>query len=248
MKALFQKYLILLFVFLFEKLSQFKMEEEIKVVEKLPFLTNAIIKLIAFFTRLHFMTLRIRMSEKSKAAITHEAPNMVLFWHNRILFMLMLCATIRRKLKLNALVSPSKDGAYLESFMTLFRVVSIRGSSRKKRLESALKVIDSLRKKIDVAITPDGPVGPKYVLKENSLRLAQKANAHIIFMRAYPKRFWKLNSWDSFIVPKPFTTIEIDCVNFESVEILEKEAEEKGLTPTEYITKLLGGDNKDETI
>jgi len=221
------------------------MTEEEKVIEKTSILLHIALKLFAVLMWLHFMTLRVRISEESKKAITRDAPSMILFWHNRILFMLLICSTIRRKLKLNALVSPSKDGAYLISFMEFFRVVGIRGSSRKKRLESALKVIDSLRKKTDVAITPDGPVGPKYVFKENSLRLAQKANAHITFLRAYPKRFWKFNSWDNFMIPKPFTSVEIECETIDSVEELDKKAESLGLNTTEYVTKMLGADSKE---
>jgi lysophospholipid acyltransferase (LPLAT)-like uncharacterized protein len=58
------------------------------------------------------------------------------------------------------------------------------------------------------AFTADGPRGPNMVAKAGPVQLAQLANAAWIgSFHANPSRSWQLNSWDRFIIPKPFSTV-----------------------------------------
>lgn len=57
----------------------------------------------------------------------------------------------------------------------------------------------------DLAITPDGPRGPKYVCKNGPIAIAAKADMRIYPLGVAVSRFWRLGSWDQMIVPKPFS-------------------------------------------
>jgi lysophospholipid acyltransferase (LPLAT)-like uncharacterized protein len=66
-----------------------------------------------------------------------------------------------------------------------------------------------LRAGHDVAVTPDGPRGPARQFAPGALVAAQRAGAPVILVGAAASRAWRLRSWDSFIIPKPFARVTI---------------------------------------
>ena len=56
-----------------------------------------------------------------------------------------------------------------------------------------------------VAITPDGPKGPKEKVKDGIIKLAQITNSPIIPLVWSTKKFKIINSWDNFVIPMPFS-------------------------------------------
>jgi len=54
--------------------------------------------------------------------------------------------------------------------------------------------------------------------------MAKKTGAKIVLVEIKPTKFWQLNSWDKFIIPKPFGTLhyystpEIDVSSLELEE------------------------------
>ena len=54
-------------------------------------------------------------------------------------------------------------------------------------------------------ITNDGPKGPPRVAKEGSILLAHKSNVKIIFISGRSNKYWRLKTWDRFVLPKPFS-------------------------------------------
>ena len=61
-----------------------------------------------------------------------------------------------------------------------------------------------LRTGNNLAITPDGPKGPAFKVKEGVIKLAQLTGARIIPVSYQATRRKKLKSWDGFMVVKPF--------------------------------------------
>ncbi len=53
----------------------------------------------------------------------------------------------------------------------------------------------------------DGPKGPPEIAKGGAILMAKKSGATIIPVGFCANRQWRLNSWDKFMVPKPFSTI-----------------------------------------
>ena len=59
------------------------------------------------------------------------------------------------------------------------------------------------------APTPDGPTGPRYNMSDGAIALALRTNLPLMVVNYKPKAYWQLGSWDKFLIPKPFTSLEI---------------------------------------
>ncbi|MEJ2655991.1 MAG: hypothetical protein P8012_02195, partial [Desulfobacterales bacterium] len=86
-----------------------------------------------------------------------------------------------------------------------------------------------LRKNKLAAHIVDGPKGPSGVVKPGVIRLAHAANAVVVPFSVSAKKAWYFNSWDKFLLPKPFSKVTLrfrEMIKFERVkdrEILERQ-------------------------
>ena len=128
-------------------------------------------------------------------------------WHGHLL--IHLYAFRNRGIKV--LVSRSRDGELIARTIKKFGYDVIRGSSSRSGATATLKIIDELKNDaIQIAITPDGPKGPAYKLKDGTIIIAQKTGIPVypvIVVHSEPSI--RLHSWDSFIIPLPFAKIKI---------------------------------------
>ena len=86
-----------------------------------------------------------------------------------------------RRGKGKVLISRHRDGEFIARIMAYFRLGSIRGSYRKEGSISSLReIIADLKNGFDVAITPDGPKGPRYCVKEGIIELAKLTGKSIM--------------------------------------------------------------------
>lgn len=111
--------------------------------------------------------------------------------------------------KVTVMVSESKDGEYVSRLANLFGIETMRGSTSSgsaKAVRAALKLI---YKHKPIAITLDGPRGPKYKMQHGALWFAASGKVPIIPMHIEASRQWVLRSWDGHRFPKPFSTIHI---------------------------------------
>jgi len=130
------------------------------------------------------------------------------FWHNR----LALCVKIYYKFSrphhptpgVAGLVSASKDGALLSALFNCFGVQPVRGSSSRRGAQALVELTTWAERGYDLAITPDGPRGPRYVLAEGAITLAQFTGLPLV-TASYDLN-WKISvkSWDRFQIPLPF--------------------------------------------
>jgi hypothetical protein len=77
-------------------------------------------------------------------------------------------------------------------------------------------VIDSGRTAI---FTADGPRGPIYETKLGPIKLAQATGAPIGAFHLQPEHAWTLNSWDRFLIPRPFTRIVVSWAQWTRVPV-----------------------------
>ena len=61
----------------------------------------------------------------------------------------------------------------------------------------------------DVMVTPDGPRGPAYELGQGVVFLAQQSGAAVVPVNLEYSSCWRLKSWDRFILPKPFSKVQV---------------------------------------
>jgi lysophospholipid acyltransferase (LPLAT)-like uncharacterized protein len=134
-------------------------------------------------------------------------------WHNR----LALCVEIYFRFRqrqfsapgLAGLVSASRDGALLSAMFERFGVQPVRGSSSRRGAQALRELTTWAERGYDLAITPDGPRGPRYVVAEGAVGLAQITSLPVVPVSYFLK--WKiaLKNWDGFQIPLPFSICEV---------------------------------------
>ena len=129
-----------------------------------------------------------------------------LTWHNRLLFISMAFPP-KAMQNTSAVISASRDGQYLADFMKFFKVRALRGSSSRKGANVMLGAIREMESGRNVVFTPDGPRGPKYVIKNGPVVLASKTGGVIVPFVLNASKCWSLKSWDAFQIPKPFAKL-----------------------------------------
>jgi lysophospholipid acyltransferase (LPLAT)-like uncharacterized protein len=170
--------------------------------------------LIFAFARSLAATVRFRLTDLS-GYFSDVPQEKIIFaiWHNRLSLALILylryVARRDRGRKLVALVSASRDGGLLARVLELFEVQPVRGSSSRRGAQALREMVSWGERGHDLAITPDGPRGPRYVVQEGVVSTAQLTGLPIVPV-AY-QLHWKfcVKSWDRFQVPLPFTRCDI---------------------------------------
>ncbi len=140
-------------------------------------------------------------------------PSVVCFWHNRLMMPIALYRRCLRRgyiaLPMTGMISASKDGAFLSEVIGRFGVRPIRGSSSRRGAMALIEARRALADGFCVAITPDGPRGPKCECKPGPVHLAMQSGCPVVAVTAHASRFWQLRSWDQFQIPQPFARIRI---------------------------------------
>ena len=105
-------------------------------------------------------------------------------WHNRLPYSLLLYENYIKHHKLPhrlaAIVSASKDGGVVARILEHFGVQPVRGSSSRRGAQALLELVSWTERGYDVAITPDGPRGPCYMIQHGAISLAQVTGLPIV--------------------------------------------------------------------
>ncbi len=136
-----------------------------------------------------------------------KEPFIVAFWHGELLMQPFLYKKIRNSHPIAVMISEHFDGELIAKTIKSFGFTTIRGSSRRGGAKVLIAAVKKLRQGYDIAITPDGPKGPRLSVASGIVALSQKTGAKIVPFSYKASAFWQLQSWDRFIIPKPFSTI-----------------------------------------
>ncbi len=142
-----------------------------------------------------------------------KEPVIFCLWHNRLALSLLLfrryVQTRQPQRRLAALVSASRDGGMLARVLELFRVLPVRGSSSRRGPQALRELVSAAEQGCDLAIAPDGPRGPCYVVQDGIASLAQLTGKAIVPVSYRLSWKWTLRSWDRFQIPLPFARCEV---------------------------------------
>ena len=134
-------------------------------------------------------------------------------WHNRLALCMKMYFTFsgerRSKSGVAGLVSASRDGAFLSAILERFGVQPVRGSSSRRGAQALLELKTWAERGYDLAITPDGPRGPRYSVQDGAMSMAQVTGLPVVPASYYLKWKIQLKSWDKFQIPLPFSICEI---------------------------------------
>jgi len=126
-------------------------------------------------------------------------------WHARMLPLIYAY----RGLGVAALVSHSRDGALIAGVIERIGYVVARGSSSRGGQEGFNELVRFAEQGRSLTVTPDGPRGPREVVKPGLVRLASRTGLPVLPVSSASRSAWILRSWDGFRVPRPFARVWI---------------------------------------
>jgi lysophospholipid acyltransferase (LPLAT)-like uncharacterized protein len=178
-------------------------------------------RLLSFFATALAATLRIRW-------IGDSIPqrSVVIFWHGKM-FAGWYCVRDRKPV---ALVSKSKDGAYLAAVLASWGYRLARGSSKKEGMEALQQAMENIRNgdSNTLVITPDGPRGPYHQFKRGAFIAARDLGLPLYLLSIQYKSPIQLKkSWDRFELPKPFYRVTISSRSINVSEFPEGMEEQR---------------------
>ena len=131
--------------------------------------------------------------------------NIFCFWHQCVL----PCTVYFRRTHATILISQSFDGELITRTLQLFGFRAVRGSSSRGSREGLLGLKGVIERGGPAIFTADGPRGPIYRTKGGPIKLAMLTGARVGAFHLEPEHRWVMNSWDRFLVPRPFTRIVV---------------------------------------
>jgi hypothetical protein len=151
----------------------------------------------------------------------NNKPFILAFWHSQLM---MISYCWQSNEKINILASGHSDGRFGAIVGKYFKLNNIPTSSAKKPI-SLKSVFQMLNNSRYIGITPDGPRGPNQKVSEGIIKISRTSQVPIIPVGFASTKYKKLNSWDSFLITKPFSkcafvwgtsfTIPRDCKDSE---------------------------------
>ncbi|MEM7056420.1 MAG: lysophospholipid acyltransferase family protein [Pseudomonadota bacterium] len=168
----------------------------------------------AFYMRLVNWTTRwsIEGRENYDRALTGETGVIAVGWHGRLFMSVFWVPRGRQRRYTVAMISNNRDGDLISALVARFGVVAVRGSTydREKRrdkggVEAFVGAEAALRdRKALIAITPDGPRGPRMRAQHGAARLSIVTRAPVQPITFSARKAKVLHNWDRFMVPWPF--------------------------------------------
>lgn len=151
------------------------------------------------------LTWRVRREggEQFDRAMGDGAPVVFVFWHGEILPI----AWQHRGRGIAPLISTHADGEIIARIVEGLGYRTVRGSTSRGGARAILELTRLLAAGVSVAVTPDGPRGPRHVFAPGALVVAHRSGRPIVLVRATARRAWRLRSWDRHLIPKPFATV-----------------------------------------
>ncbi|MCL2629086.1 MAG: lysophospholipid acyltransferase family protein [Alphaproteobacteria bacterium] len=160
--------------------------------------------LVFIFIWTIFLSNRVEIRNQKLLKKFKNKPIIVAFWHGRSMLLPPLMSISGYRGNGYALSSLSVDGRLMGKIQRLFGFKIIEGSPRKGGTEALRRGVRILRKNYMLAITPDGPRGPRFHIKDGILYFAKMTGTPIVPVCFSSSKNKILGNWDRFMVCLPF--------------------------------------------
>ncbi|MFK5937473.1 MAG: lysophospholipid acyltransferase family protein [Sulfurimonas sp.] len=179
----------------------------------LPFIASLMIRLLYRTNKINY---------HSPETISEE-PIIFACWHGELLMLPYLYSHYRKNPHAKVLISNHFDGELISKTIKNFGLGTLAGSTTRNAARVLIQAIKTIKDGYDIGITPDGPKGPRHEVADGIIIMAQKTKAKIVLVEIKPTKFWQLNSWDKFVIPKPFGIINYYATNEIDVSAMDLE-------------------------
>ena len=155
------------------------------------------------------------------ATVIEDEQYVCVTWHSELLMTPQAYRYIHKNYPASAIISSHFDGSLIAKTLSFLKIRALRGSSKKGAKQVLLQAFKSIKSGEEVLITPDGPRGPRHSMSDGAIGIALKSKLPIFVMNYTAKSYWQVNSWDKFVIPKPFTTMDfyIQHISLEGMEL-----------------------------
>jgi len=191
---------------------------------------RALVFCLSGFLRLWAATLRLQITPEAEADFrAGQKGGVVVLWHNRLFIYARLYRRYFAPTKMSALISASRDGAWLAALYEFLGMEAVRGSSAKpgqaatrdkRGATAARELMKRLAEGGLVALTVDGPRGPLYTVNEGAALVAARSKAPVLVIVPHFQRAWRLRSWDVFFLPWPFSQVTLKLERYDNINSL----------------------------
>ena len=174
------------------------------------------------------------------------------FWHEHIL----LPAYLYGRPNIHVLISQHADGQLIAGITERLGFGSVRGSTTRGGVEAVRRLLHSGRDG-HVAVTPDGPRGPRQRIQPGTIYLASRLGLPVVPFGVGFDRPWRMKSWDCFAVPRPFSRAVLvtaepirvpEDADRDTLEHYRRRAEDSLNYLTELAERWAAGEAADESI
>lgn len=157
--------------------------------------------------RLLSRTWRVSTTDGERRAEVLESPDgcVAVLWHGRM----AAAAPVFSGVDAAILVSASGDGELARLFLERLGYETLRGSTGKVEASALIHLRETLRSGRAIAITPDGPRGPRHRVNRGAAFLARATGTRILPIGFAASRALRLRSWDRFTIPAPFARVHV---------------------------------------
>jgi hypothetical protein len=138
-----------------------------------------------------------------------DEPTVFAFWHGQLANWAVFTPRTMAPEHVSVLVSRHADGEIIARAMNAMGVGAIRGSSTRGGAGALRAMAEYLKGGGCMAITPDGPRGPRHSVSRGALMLARLSGVRIVPVAAAASRALSLGSWDRMEVPLPFSRLAL---------------------------------------
>jgi len=157
--------------------------------------------------RLLFLTVRVDHRRVVPEATPYLQPSGIqrytfCMWHDHI----VMAVFSLRTWNLAGLISQHRDGGYLADSVLIAGIQPVRGSTSRGGMEAVREILSL--PDYHLAMTPDGPRGPRRSMKEGIVYIASRSGRPIVPMALLADRCWSFpGSWTNMLIPKPFSKV-----------------------------------------
>ena len=180
--------------------------------KKLKFIiyTRAFIVFVYYFIQLYSLTFRLRIINEKKwqDLLKQGRPILLCAWHQQFFSAIRYFRTYS-KFNPGIMISQSRDGELIAGVANRIGWRTLRGSSSRGGKKAMNAMIEHLLTHGLGAHILDGPTGPIGKVKAGVIKMAQKTDALVVPLYAHAEHAWFFNSWDKFMLPKPFSKVTL---------------------------------------
>ncbi len=170
------------------------------LIKVFPPLVALLVKLLMLSCRV----IKMEGKERERDAFARSGGGAIyVTWHQRMPYHFHYFGSRH----VTVMISQSRDGEYVTRMAKWLGFRNVRGSSTRGGRTALKELIQRIKDGEIGGMLADGPVGPARTAKTGSVVLARDTQVPLIPVLWSADRCWVLNSWDRYMIPKPFARI-----------------------------------------